>query len=59
MLVFKYLVYNISVFEDVVFGVCFFIVLVVDDDIGNNVIVNYYIIFGNKGVVFVIIKEFG
>lgn len=51
--------YNVSVFEDVVSGIGVLQVLVRDDDIGNNVVVNYYIVVGNVRVVFEINKDFG
>ena len=57
--VFKHSVYNISVFEDVVLGARLLTVSAVDDDIGNNAIVNYYITSGNKGAAFAITKELG
>lgn len=39
--------YNVSVYEDVFRGINIFEVFVVDDDIGNNVVVNYFIMVGN------------
>ncbi|XP_068725251.1 protocadherin-like protein isoform X1 [Montipora capricornis] len=57
--VFKHAVYNISVFEDVALGARLLTVSAVDDDIGNNAIVNYYITSGNKGAAFAITKELG
>lgn len=45
--VFEQIVYNVSVYEDVFRGINIFEVFVVDDDIGNNVVVNYFIMVGN------------
>lgn len=57
--VFERSLYNVSVFEDVVRGTRILTVAAVDDDIGNNALVNYYITAGNKGAAFAIDKDLG
>lgn len=52
-------IYNVSVFEDVARGTRILTVSAVDEDIGNNAIVNYYITAGNKGAAFAISKDLG
>ena len=52
-------VYNVSVFEDVARGTRILTVSAVDEDIGNNAIVNYYITSGNTGAAFAINKDLG
>ena len=57
--VFERSLYNVSVFEDVVRGTRILTVAAVDDDIGNNALVNYYITAGNEGAAFAIDKDLG
>ena len=52
-------VYNVSVFEDIARGTCILSVTAVDDDVGNNAKVQYYITAGNKGAAFEINKDLG
>lgn len=52
-------VYNVSVFEDIARGTRILSVTAVDDDIGNNAKVQYYITAGNKGAAFAISKDLG
>ena len=56
---FQQLVYNVSVFEDIATGTRILSVTAVDDDIGNNAKVQYYITAGNKGAAFEINKDLG
>lgn len=52
-------VYNASVFEDATRGTHVLEVSAVDDDIGNNAVVNYYITAGNTRAAFAINKDLG
>lgn len=57
--VFEQTVYNASVHEDASRGTNILEVSAVDDDIGNNAVVNYFITAGNTRAAFAINKDLG
>lgn len=57
--VFEHPMYNASVFEDAASGTGVLQVSARDDDIGNNAVVNYYIVAGNARAAFEINKDLG
>ena len=56
---FEHPVYNASVFEDAARDTSVLQVSALDDDIGNNALVNYYITAGNTRAAFAINKDLG